>query len=459
MKYLLFIISLYMIPIVANTAPSSNALSKVITLTPENLIHQLRSTLRIATFNKIPITMKGSQHSQGDHTMMYNAIQLDFNLCTQIKQISPSVIRVQSGATWKQVLEFLHPLGLSVHTMQSDFDFSVGGTLSTNVHGWQLNSPPIIDTVEGFHLMLADGSILYCTRNIYPDLFSAVIGGYGLLGIILDVDLRITENKMYSMDRWIGEVSDFLVAFPRLTHNPNARIFFGRFNLDQEHFLKQMALIVYNETKDTVPNKPLKVHTTLERFTNWLFQKTYDNNTYRRHRWNLETGSCIKWFTHKLMRNELLYHSANSYITHNIDTLDLLQEYFIPEEHFLEFVSILRSMQSELIPHLMNITLRQVNKDSESLMSYAPTNRLCFVMFFRGKKTCEFEKIVQNLSIKLTSHALALHGTYYLPYRAYQTKLQFQQAYPHYNRFNQLKLKHDPGCLFNNQFYERYLKQ
>jgi FAD/FMN-containing dehydrogenase len=448
-----------MIPNVANAAPSSNTSSKVITLTPENLIHQLQSILRIAAFNKLPITMKGSQHSQGEHTCMQNAIQLDFSLCTRIKQISSSVIRVQSGATWKHVLEFLHPLGLSVHTMQSDFDFSVGGTLSTNVHGWQLNSPPIINTVEGFHLMLADCSIVYCTRHINPNLFSAVIGGYGLLGIILDVDLRITKNKMYSMDCWIGETADFFVAFPRLTQNPKARMFFGRFILDQEHFLKQMVMITYNETKDALPNKPLKVHTTLERFTNWLFRKTYDNNTYRRYRWNLETGTIIKWFTHTLMRNELLYHSADNYISRDADTLDLLQEYFIPTEHFLEFVSVLRSMRSELMPHLMNITLRQVSQDSESLMSYAPTNRLCFVMFFRGKKTCEFEQIVRNLSIKLTSHALALKGTYYLPYRAYQTKLQFQQSYPKYEKFNQLKLMYDPNNLFNNQFYEHYLKQ
>lgn len=459
MKYILLFISLlYFIPSIAHTAPIIHTPCKVIILTPNELIPQLRSVLQIAKLNFLPVTMKGSQHSQGGHTGMQNAFQLDFSRCTQIKQISSSIIRIQSGATWKHVLDFLHPLGLSVHTMQSDFDFSVGGTISTNVHGWQLNTPPIINTIEGFHLMLADGAVVYCTRNLYPDLFSAVIGGYGLLGIILDVDLRVTENKMYKMNRWTGETSDFLTEFKKLTQNPNARLFFGRFNLDQEHFLEQMSLITYDETTDPLPNKKLKVHKTLESFTNSFFQKTYDNNTYRKLRWNFESGDLLKYFVQKLMRNELLYHSANNYITQDQNKIDLLQEYFVPEEYFLEFVAVLRSMQSDLLPHLMNITVRQVNKDSESLLTYAPTNRLCFVMFFRGEKTYEFEQIVQRISIKLTSQALALKGTYYLPYRAYQTKQQFQQAYPQYEKFKQLKLKYDPNNLFTNQFYENYFK-
>ena len=122
----------------------------------------------------------------------------------------------------------------------------IGGTISTNVHGWQLNKPPIVATVEGLHLMLADSSIVYCSRTLNPELFSAVIGGYGLLGIILDVDLQAPTNKVYKMERWVGETKKFKTNFCNIRNDKTARMFFGRFNLDEDSFLNQIALITYN---------------------------------------------------------------------------------------------------------------------------------------------------------------------------------------------------------------------
>lgn len=430
----------------------------VILINAKNMIPHLQSVLRIARFNNLPVSMKGSEHSQGGHTLTHSALQIDLSNCTKIQQRSKDTIRVQAGATWKDVLEYLHPKGLSVSVMQSDFDFSIGGTISTNVHGWQLNKPPIVGTIEGLHLMLADSSIVYCSRTINSELFSAVIGGYGLLGIILDVDLRVIHNKVYKMERWIGETAEFKTNFYNMRHDKNSRMFFGRFNIDEDNFLNQIALITYNETSKPVPNKPLKLHPTLERLTNWIFKKTYNNNTYRKRRWALETGNVITWVTHTLMRNELLYHSVNNYLTQDVNTADILQEYFIPVEKFEKFVSVLQSLKTELMPHLMNITLRQVNADTHSILSYAPTERLCFVMYFRGEKTKAFETILEQLSVKLTSHALALNGTYYLPYRPYQTLDQFRLAYPGYIKFKNTKQKYDPNTVFNNEFYKNYLK-
>ncbi len=432
--------------------------SDVIIINAKNMIPHLQSVLRIARFNNLSVSIKGSEHTQGGHTLTHSALQIDLSKCTKIQQRSKDTIRVQAGATWRDVLEYLHPKGLSVSVMQSDFDFSIGGTISTNVHGWQLNKPPIVATVEGLHLMLADSSIVYCSRTLNPELFSAVIGGYGLLGIILDVDLQAPTNKVYKMERWVGETKKFKTNFCNIRNDKTARMFFGRFNLDEDSFLNQIALITYNETSKPVSNKPLKLYPTLERLTNWIFKKTYNNNICRKLRWMLETGQTVTWFTHTLMRNELLYHSVNNYLTHDFNTVDILQEYFIPVENFEKFVSVLQSLKTELMPHLMNITLRQVNADTQSVLTYAPTERLCFVMYFRGEKTKAFETILEQLSVKLTSHALALNGTYYLPYRPYQTLDQFRLAYPGYIKFKNTKQKYDPNTVFNNEFYKNYLK-
>ncbi|MCP5322556.1 MAG: FAD-binding oxidoreductase [Candidatus Paracaedibacteraceae bacterium] len=464
MKYIYLALLIFLHPIFGNTTTNDSSklnktsVTEIIRIQPGTMAEQLRKVLLKAASLKTSVTLKGSQHTQGGHTFIKNGILLDFQDCKHIKQISDSVIRIQCGATWKDVLDYLQPKGLSVHIMQSNFDFSVGGTLSTNVHGWQLNTPPLVESIQGFHLLLADGSIVYCTRNLFPDLFAATIGGYGLLGVVLDIDLRVIPNKMYELNYWVTEIPSFVPIFQDILTNPKAHMFFGRFNLDHDNFLKQLSITTYNETNKKISTKPLKESAALKKITSWIFKKTYNNNFFRKMRWKLENAKLTRMFVNHLPRNQLLYHSANHYLSDEPNTVDLLQEYFIPTENFEKFVDVLQNMQNELEPHLMNITLRQVNKDHQTLLNYTSTDRLCFVMFFRGPNTKIFDKQIEKVSQELTDHALTLNGTYYLPYRPYQTKEQFQKAYPSYQEFKKLKIKYDPKLIFKNQFYENYFQ-
>ena len=86
--------------------------------------------------------------------------------------------------------------GRSVAVMQSNNSFTVGGSLSVNCHGWQYGRAPIASTVESFRLMKADGSIVRCSREENAELFSLVLGGYGLFGIILNAELRVVYERV-----------------------------------------------------------------------------------------------------------------------------------------------------------------------------------------------------------------------------------------------------------------------
>ncbi len=435
----------------------ASGVREIVYIEQDGAIKALRSVLFIARYNNIPVSMRGSTHSQGGQALV-DGFLLDLKKYNKIQQIGPTLIRVQSGAIWKDVLEFLNPKGLSVAIMQSDFDFSIAGSISTNVHGWQLLKPPIIDSVQAFTIMLANGNILYCSREINKDLFSAAIGGYGIFGIILDVDLQVVPNKVYSMTAWSGKVEDTLCEFEKIKNNSHARMFFGRFNLDHNNFLKKITLIRYDETNDPVSKDILKNSPYIQDAVHRLFENTYDNNIMRKMRWKIEASPLIHRMVKKLTRNQLLYHSSESYTTREDSMVDLLQEYFIPIKKFNDFVYILQKAQLDLEPHLMNITLRHVSKDTCSILRYADVDQLCFVMFFRGKKTQEFEKKIKKIAIHLTSETLKLGGKYYLPYRPYQTKEQFQESYPFYELIKSLKGKYDPQQIFKNKFYENYLR-
>ena len=90
--------------------------------------------------------------------LSWNGMQLDE---------SGSVLTVQSGATWKDVIAYLDARGRSVEVMQSNNSFTVGGSISVNCHGWQFDRPPIASTVQSFRLLLADGK--HGNVKIYMD--------------------------------------------------------------------------------------------------------------------------------------------------------------------------------------------------------------------------------------------------------------------------------------------------
>ncbi len=371
--------------------------------------------------------------------------------------LSSKVLRVQAGANWKKVLDFLHPRGLSVAIMQSDYDFSVGGSVASNVHGWQVNSPPISASIRGLQVMLASGEVMYCNRNTHADLFSGIIGGYGVLGVVLSVDLDVVENKMYHMKHWVGSIGDALTQLKKIDSSPMVRMFFGRFNLMSESFLQELVLVTYEETEHLVPDKKLGYSKFVSKIIHWMFGHTYNSNSFQKLRWKFESKSAKK-FSKSISRNQLLYHGVDSYVLKGSDKIDLLQEYFVPIEKINDFVLVLQEMQRDLKPHLMNITLRQVCQDVDSVLNYATGSRLCFVMFFRGDYSKEFDAHISKVSRQLTEKVMQMGGSYYLPYRPYQTLEQFYEAYPGYKKIQELKKQYDSKNVFINEFYKKYLK-
>ena len=53
---------------------------------------------------------------------------------------------------------------------------------------------PFGSTVRSIRLMLADGQIVNCSRTENPELFGLAMGGYGLVGVILDLEADMVEN-------------------------------------------------------------------------------------------------------------------------------------------------------------------------------------------------------------------------------------------------------------------------
>ena len=156
------------------------------------------------------VSVAGARHSMGGHTLYPGGVVLDMRPFDGMRlREDGETLTVQAGALWADVIPHLDARGRSVAVMQSNNAFSVGGSVSVNCHGWQTDSPPIASTVESFRLMLADGTVRRCSRTENAELFSLALGGYGLFGVILDVDLRTVPNERLRLERRAVAAGDF----------------------------------------------------------------------------------------------------------------------------------------------------------------------------------------------------------------------------------------------------------
>ena len=117
---------------------------------------QLAGLLEYARTNHLKVSIAGARHSMGGHVIYPDGIVIDMTPFKGMELDGTNLLlHVQAGARWSEVIPFLNAHGLSVEVMQSNDDFSVGGSLSVNCHGWQFNRPPIASTVQSFRLMRA----------------------------------------------------------------------------------------------------------------------------------------------------------------------------------------------------------------------------------------------------------------------------------------------------------------
>ncbi len=418
---------------------------------------QLAELLRRAQAEGIAVSIAGARHTMGGHTITPDGIvveMLDFD-AMQLAE-DGATLWVQAGARWSEVIAYLDAHGKSVAVMQSNNSFSVGGSLSANCHGWQHGRPPICDTVRHFRLMKADGSIVTCSRSQDPELFSMVLGGYGLFGIVLDAVLEVVPNERYRMRSEVVDCDILGSTFAENLARPGIKMGYARLCVRTDRLFSEAIVNMLEYAPAVDGNLPALTVPGLQKLKRTVFRGSAGSDYGKKLRWNAEKslGEFVagKYFS----RNQLLNESVEVYANRSGDTTDILQEYFVPHDQLSVFLDRTGELVAEHDADLLNVTVRDVRADRETVLCYANRDMLALVMLFNQRRNEIGEAAMVAFTRAMIDLALDLGGTYYLPYRLHATVEQFRRAYPRHAEFFAAKRRHDPGGLFQNRFYARY---
>ena len=413
--------------------------------------------VRMLRESRGPISIGGAGCSMGGQTACPGSLHVDMRGLQRI-QVDPIRMRarVQAGTRWRDLQDRLDPLGLSVRIMQSYSNFSIGGSLSVNCHGRYVGRGPLVNSVRALQLVAADGRLLELSRERQPELFAAVVGGYGGLGIVTEAELDLDRNERIARSAERVALQDYPAYFAeRVLADPDAVL--HNADMAPPDFDGTVA-VTWRRTDDP----PTSTERLVPRGADYSRQQTLIWATSE-----LPGGDGIRdrELTQRLLSERIVAwrnHEASLDIasleprTRRFSTY-LLQEYFIPVPAFLDFAGAMTRILRDHDVNVLNVSIRHSPADRDSLLRWAPVDVFSFVLYHKQRNTQAADRQAGEWTRMLVDAALDCGGRHYLPYRLHATSAQFLRAYPEAREFAALKSLVDPINRFRNQLWDRYL--
>ncbi|MEO1494256.1 MAG: FAD-binding oxidoreductase [Pseudomonadota bacterium] len=419
----------------------------------EALVSALRDELRAARSANRPVICSAARHSMGGQSIPRAGHAVSFD--TAWVQPGAMRYRVHAGARWRDVIAALDPVGLAPKVMQANNDFGIAATFSVNAHGWATAFGPMGSTVTAIKVLLADGRHVTASRAENAEIFAAAMGGYGLIGVITELDLEAAANVLYQSDFETMDAPTFGARFAE-----TARQFpmtYGRLNIDRGQFFSDALLVTYRPTGGDLPALD-DTGSTVAAVSRGIFRSQTNNEWVKRRRWGLETG-LGPLISGPVSRSQLMNDPVSKVLSQtDLRRTDILHEYFVAPERFDEFLTVCRAIIPNSYQELLNVTLRWVEQDPLSVLSYAPDGpRIAAVLSFSQEMSARAEADMTAMTRRLIDAVHEIGGSYYLPYRPHATLGQFRAGYKGAEAFAALKRRLDPDLLFRNALWDRYL--
>ncbi len=405
------------------------------------------------------ISIGGGRNSMGGQTASEKAVQVDMREFNKILNLSTTTkeITVQTGIRWRDIQDYIGPYGLSVKIMQTYSNFTVGGSLSVNVHGRYVGLGPIILSVKNIKVVLADGSVVMASPTENSEIFFSAIGGYGGIGVITEATLKLADNTNVERLRIKIPISEYANYFKNIVKATSSKILFHNGDIYPMNF-DSVSAVSWSQT-DKSPTTESKLIPRTEDY--WLERFVWVTMS----EWPL--GKSIREYIIEpiLYSGKKPVHTRNYEASYDIMELEpesrakstyVLQEYFVPVENFDVWIPKMKKVFVDNDVNLLNVSIRHALPDPGSKLAWAKSESFAFVIYYKQGTDEKSKQAVEKWTRQMIDQVLTVDGGYYLPYQPNATEKQFYAAYPKWQEYFVLKNKYDPTGKFTNKLLDKY---
>jgi FAD/FMN-containing dehydrogenase len=261
----------------------------------------------------------------------------------------------------------------------------LGGALSANVHGRGLAFPPFVDDVEAFVLVGPDGEARRVSRREHPELFALTIGGYGLLGVITQVTLRLTPRRKL---RRVVEVLDVEDLPQALARRQAEGFLYGDFQYATdpawEGFLRRGVFSCYQPVDDATPVPETVKELSLDDWKRLLFLSHADKRrAFEEYAAYYRTTSGQLYWSDESQLGVYVddYHTAlDRALGAPERATEMISELYVPRDALVRFLADVRDDARRHRMELIYGTIRLIERDTESVLAWAREPWACVIV-------------------------------------------------------------------------------
>jgi len=152
----------------------------------------VRAAVRFSAGTGLPLAVRGGGHGFPGFGTNDGGVVIDLSALSGVEVVDAERhrVRIGGGATWGQVAPALAAHGLAISSGDTK-SVGVGGLTLSGGIGWKVRKYGLaLDNLLAVEIVTADGSLLYASADENPELFWAVRGGGGNVGIVTAFDFQ-----------------------------------------------------------------------------------------------------------------------------------------------------------------------------------------------------------------------------------------------------------------------------
>lgn len=416
------------------------------------------------------ISVAGGRHAMGGQQFGGGTFHVDSRGLDSVVAFDrdQGLLRIGAGATWPAVIDAVRRAcgrdGWAIRQKQTGADdLTLGGAVSANVHGRGLAFGPFAEDVEALSVVRPDGSVVTCSREQEPDLFSLVCGGYGLFGIISDVTLRLVPRQKLVRVVDICDVDDALHAARRRAAEGCV---YGDFqyaiDAEGDEFLRRGVFACYKPAGPDAPEPDSAADLSRE---DWLrlirlahddpregFRRYADHylSSHGRTYWS----DTMQLATYLPDYAEALADQSAPRAPGTVARTLMITELYVAPDALPAFMGESRRVLRETGTRDIYGTIRAIAPDTTTFLPWAPAERACVIFNLLVEHDAAGIERAQNAARGLIDAAAALGGSFYLTYHRWATREQLLRCHPKIPAWLAQKRRFDPDDAWSSDWYE-----
>ncbi|WP_116811829.1 FAD-binding oxidoreductase [Steroidobacter cummioxidans] len=448
---------------------STSMLGRIAPRSVEDVVRAVRQTGQRGQ----SLSVAGACHAMGGQQFATDAWLLDMRSMDQVLDFDRDrgIVHAQAGITWPDLIRhyvIAQRDGASawgIRQKQTGADrLTLGGAVAANIHGRGLAYAPFVRDIEAVEVVLADGSIVECSRARNYDLFRLIVGGYGLFGVVSSVKLRLVPRQKVERVVELARVEQIMEQFQERI---DAGYLYGDFQFssapEDRGFLSRGVFSCYRPVDPDTPIPPGQIRLSPADWRRLLYlahrNKLQAFNEFAD--FYLQSSGQIYWSdTHQLSVYLDDYHGRlDEVLQPQVAGSEMITELYVPRAQLTAFMEDVRR---DFLRHRVDFiygTVRLIEPDTETFIAWARERFACVIFNLHVDHDARGLATAAEAFRRLIDIAIHHEGSYFLTYHRHATLAQLRTCYPMFERFLAAKTRFDPHEVFQSDWYRHYRDQ